>query len=204
MSRLYSCDKCHTTLEPEEVYQIRIPKRKIADVCHDCLILVKRKKYPMPYIKTKRVYLYRVFSKHMRSRKTETFYTLLKTQLEELESMFSTDKSDLHDRDGNHIWSVYEVRSCMENDDKFLFERLHDLISFQTLDERDAYETKYANNVGCNKPDSKFLTAMDKLLAEGKELTPKQIESVRARMSKYVRQLTTYINIKHKQEKPNV
>ena len=81
--------------------------------------------------------------------------------------------------------------------DKWLINFNQGLYNMQTSDEKAKYATKWHNNVGYNKPDAQFMSAMARLSFEGKELSYDQIATLRKKFKKYAEQVANIINEKN-------
>ena len=92
-------------------------------------------------------------------------------------------------------WCIVQLEA--DNSHAFVIYCAELLYDKQTEDEQATYSTKYANGVGLNKPDSKFVTAMVKVFrdhnSEVTSLSDAQVEALRNKLYKYVDQLAKYL-----------
>jgi hypothetical protein len=70
------------------------------------------------------------------------------------------------------------------------------LFQKQTEDEKKDYETKHHNNVGFNKSDAKFMSAMAKITFDKSDdaITDAQYETLKNRFTKYAQQVADLLN----------
>lgn len=92
------------------------------------------------------------------------------------------------------VWSVEEIKTLVQTNDRVLYGALLYLYRYQTEDERRTRETKNNNGVGFNSVDAKFLSAMAEFYKKAGFLTPKQREITRKKLVKYSKQLTKIAN----------
>lgn len=84
---------------------------------------------------------------------------------------------------------VAEVRSHIENDDKFAVKTLVEIYRYQTEDEAVMEVTRHSNRVGFNHSDAKMLTRVAKdIVDKTSKLDADTMNIIHRRMPKYARQ----------------
>jgi predicted O-linked N-acetylglucosamine transferase (SPINDLY family) len=84
----------------------------------------------------------------------------------------------------------------IERDDTQAMRALVTVYHLQTDDEKEAGRTTYQNGAGFNGVDSEFLSSLARYAIEHNRLSPKQLEHVRKRLPKYIKQLLALANYK--------
>ena len=140
---------------------------------------------------------YNVMEMHLGLQKS--LYQIPEWNLDQIRSINIKDPKKLFLSNGKRYYTKEYILSLIDpainkNADKALIEFVQKLFNKQTDDEKKKYETKYHNNVGFNKPDAKFMSAMARLTFEGKELSESQLEVTRKRFIKYAEQVANLIN----------
>lgn len=92
------------------------------------------------------------------------------------------------------VWTEDEIKTYVQTNDKVLYGAIKKLYDEQTVDEKEAGQTKHYNNIGFNGADSKFMSSIAEFLIRRGYLTDKQKFAARKRMVKYTKQLTRLAN----------
>lgn len=202
----FFCDCCGKEIMKKElqyniVFYNRTTKHQKTEL-HLCLDDVKKvrnmKFVPEKNCRKRKIpVFYNIIEMHLRLQKS--LYQIPEWNLDQIRSINVKDPKKLFLSNGKRYYTKEYVLSLIDpainkNADKALIEFVQKLFNKQTDDEKKKYETKYHNNVGFNKPDAKFMSAMARLTFEGKELSESQLEVTRKRFIKYAEQVANLIN----------
>ena len=99
------------------------------------------------------------------------------------------------------IWTEDEILRGLIFRDYWVIRALIRLYNRQTEDEKKTKETFQDNNMGFNKWDSGFLSAMAERAIRNQSFTQKEIREIRRRIIKYKKQLTQIANYEEKKKK---
>ena len=156
--------------------------------------------------------------KNVRVRTIPTFYNIIETymdkstslyqipewNLDQIRSVCHKDPRKLFTEDGKRYYTpeyiLSKVDGSIEPDkaDESLMNYVYLLYCKQTSDERAEYRTKWHNNKGFNKSDSKFMSGMAKYYFdhhnEKNPMSEKQLAEIRRRFRKYVEQVANILN----------
>ena len=91
-------------------------------------------------------------------------------------------------------WTVEEIKSLLEHNDKMVCLSIIQIYNCQTDDEKLYKETSHDNGIGFNAFDSTILSSFAEFYLEHGFLTSKQLEIGRRKMLKYSKQLTVLAN----------
>ena len=84
------------------------------------------------------------------------------------------------------------IKDKLNTDNRWLLRGLLRIYQNQTPIEKSSYSSTEDNNIGFNKIDSRFLTAMSKRVSDNLSLSNEQIKAVRKTMLKYASQLEAF------------
>lgn len=203
------CDCCGQELMPELDMDYRVAfydreERKQKTVLHLCEKDIKKVRY-MKFVP----------QKNCRIRKVPKWYNVIEYNAGKQKSLFqipewnldqilaiNNAKKTLFTIEGKvyytkeHVLGLVDgsIKTKGKTPEQWLFEFVQKLYNRQTTDEKAKYETKWHNNVGFNKPDAQFMSAMARLTFEGKELVGDQLPTLQKRFIKYAEQVANLVN----------
>lgn len=205
--RRFFCDTCGKEITTEEKrYNIALFNRatkKQKTILHLCETDVKKVRN-MKYIPKKNCRVrkiptfYNVVESHCG--KDKSLYIITDWNIDQLQSINTKDPTKLYLEDGRRYFTKEYVLALVDSKniegDIHLMHYTQLLFKKQTNDEKAKYETKYHNNVGFNKSDAKFMSAMAReSFNKGIEsLSANQIDTVRKRFTKYAEQVANILN----------
>lgn len=203
----FFCDCCGKEITKKElqygiVFYNRTTKHQKMEL-HLCLDDVKKvrnmKFVPEKNCRKRKVPdFYNIMEMHLGLQKS--LYQVPEWNLDQIRSINVKDPKKLFLSNGKRYYTKEYILSLVDpainhkNADYRLMEFVQKLFNKQTDDEKSKYETKWHNNVGFNKPDAKFMSAMARISFEGKELSPSQLDVTRKRFYKYAEQVANLIN----------
>lgn len=203
----FFCDCCGKEITKKDLqygivfYNRTTKKQKIElHLCENDVKKVKNMKFvPQKNCRIRKIpSFYNIIETHMGFSKS--LYQIPEWYLDQIRSINVKDPKKLFLSNGKRYYTKEYILSLIdpvvnpENADKRLLEFVQKLFNKQTDDEKSKYETKWHNNVGFNKPDAKFMSAMARISFEGKELSPAQLETTRKRFYKYAEQVANLLN----------
>lgn len=94
-------------------------------------------------------------------------------------------------------WTKEAVKSLLQSNPMASIRGMIRIFEYQTQDEVNSNETKWANGVGFNGSDSFLLTIFAKQWIDRKRLSEKQLAIVQRKMPKYAGQLFKIMEIEH-------
>ena len=214
--RRFFCDCCGKEITNKELqygvvfYNRTLKQQKLElHLCGTDIKKVRNMKFvPQKNCKIRKVpNFYNIIEMHLGLQKS--LYQIPEWNLDQIRSINVKDPKKLFLENGKRYYTKEYILSLIdgsihykwngyvwdkEKSDQKLMEFVQKLFNKQTDDEKNKYETKWRNNVGFNKPDAKFMSAMARLSFEGKPLSDKQIEVTRARFIKYAEQVANLLN----------
>ena len=208
--RRFFCDCCGKEITTEELrYNVAFynkKEKKQKTMLHLCEIDMKKVRN-MKFVPQKNVRLkkmpefYNIVECHMG--KEKSLYVVTAWNLDQiLLTMDRKDPTKLFCENGKRYYTKEYVLGRIdgsikpEEKDETLMKYVQLLFNKQTIEEKAKYETKFHNNVGFNKPDAKFLSAMAReSFAKGyASLSPAQIDETKRRFKKYAEQVADLLN----------
>lgn len=96
--------------------------------------------------------------------------------------------------DTSKKWTPQSIKELLTKSDKAVMRAVVRIYSLQTYEEQKLGETREANKIGFNGPDSKILTYYAKWILQNGELTGKHVNHARNRITKYSGQLARIAN----------
>ena len=206
MSNINYCHICGNVLDRDEIYRLvmkdhQTKKRKtLYQICGKCLHNLKNRRFKLGFFAGKELHLYRLFAEPIIGGKSTQLYDLMPAHLETVQKLeIKKDKIKIISKDNKRIWTVFNVRDLIENNDVEMLKLMSKLFEYQTDDEKKARKTKWQNAVGFNQADANFLTGMsEKYEKQGRTkdaFTKRQLYAIRNRMLKYAQQITTILNV---------
>lgn len=213
MGKICYCHICGEILE-EEQYQIITKdvdskkKSKLFDTCNSCAVKVSKMMFSAmklsPNMRKNPIFTSIIIKRSKSVKyplKSKLMFDVLPHQLDEIKAL-EVDKTKLKLRykSGNILYQEHQVKQWMLSSTKNLVDAMVMVWNHQTDDEKKKRETKYANDVGFNKPDASFMTGMSRIYeCKGYEsYSDKQLVKMEKIMLKYIKQVTLYINAEGK------
>lgn len=171
-------------------------------LCEDDVKKVRNMKFvPMKNVRIRTVpKFFNIKETHLG--KEKSLYVIPEWNLAQILSVKHIDNRNLFTEDGKRYYTPEYILSCVDGSiksvtpDEKLMQFVQKLYEKQTDDEKAKYETKWHNNIGFNKSDAKFMSAMAReSFAKGwKSLSEKQLAEVRRRFTKYATQVSDLLN----------
>ena len=207
MRGLVYCHICGKILVSDnEIYQVveqdpyTFKSKKLYDVCKECSEKLSVKEFPLkrqtPSIR-KNPKFKSIILRQVKPRKEHIIYDVLPYQFDIIKSLeVNIDDLKLVYQDGKRVYTVNQIETWINKDYHNLIDAMTLLYKYQTDDEKKNRETKYANNVGFNKPDAAFMTGMCRIYEERgyDTYTDAQLATIKKCMKKYINQIMFYIN----------
>ena len=207
--RRFFCDCCGMEITSKEkqygvVFYNKSEKtsKTVLHLCGTDIKKVRNMKFvPMKKVRVRKIpTFYNVIESHLG--KDKALYMIPEWSLDQILSVNHKDPRNLFTEDGKRYYTAEYIISTIDGsiDKEYATENLMKYVQLlfnrQTDDEKAKYETKHHNNVGFNKPDAKFMSAMarESFNKGWSSLSDKQIEVVKDRFIKYAEQVANIMN----------
>ena len=209
--RRFFCDCCGKEITSKErqysiVFYDRTEKTQQLELhlCEKDVKKVRQMRFsPMKNVRIRKIpKFYNIIEMHLN--KQTSLYQVPEWNLDQIRSINHKDPRRLFTEDGRRYFTPEFILSRVdgsiepERADERLMNYVYLLYCKQTADERLEYKTKWHNNRGFNKSDSKFMSGIAKYYFEHSHIqhpmSDKQLAEIRRRFTKYAEQVANILN----------